>query len=573
MIDEGCNYDLDGTSLTWTDPPFPFPGPVTVVFGDDDLGGDDSSTGKCEDDPGKVDMEVRVHYPGRDGMVASGGPFPLVIILHGNQLPSIPGYEGYDYLGELLASHGFIVASIDGRSLLNATIKSRGEHVREWLRRFVRLNAMSGSFLEGQLDLSKVALVGHSRGGEAVVAAAEWQRVSPDPGYTIAAISAIAPVQFIGQIPVEPDFKIHLRDVAYQILQGSHDCDVCEFPGNRQYDWAADILAVGETLKSLVFIKDANHNFFNTVWEELLGNGCKSWEYLIGSKSDDVLSGQVARDLAKAYIHAFLEVVIKGDGAFRGYLTGEVPNPVAGTTFALDFQAPGSGFIPLDHFEELYGYPHDEKLNSQGGKVKASAMAYEEERFAKDEAAPRDTYKGETFGAYLLWKHKLARFSSSFPKGAPFNPRTPDHLSFRAGQIFRSSGSLNPPGVNQNFRVLLQDAGGNKSAKVLVSDFAPIHPPFPSVWLNGIPTFRTQVAEDGTRVEAYFLESLNTLEEAAARLGRWELLYQPHQGGPEVYRVSPTGDPAAAGTPPVITRLSPAERERVETLRQRFGIR
>lgn len=94
----------------------------------------------------------------------------------------------------------------------------------------------------------------------------------------------------------------------------------------------------------------------------------------------------------------------------------------------------------------------------------------------------------------------------------------------------------------------------------------------PILWLNGIPTLRTQVTEDGTTVEAYFLDSLQVLEEAAARLGRWELLYQAHEGASEVYRISPTGDPAVADSQPTIRRLSPAERQRVETLKRQFRI-
>lgn len=79
----------------------------------------------------------------------------------------------------------------------------------------------------------------------------------------------------------------------------------------------------------------------------------------------------------------------------------------------------------------------------------------------------------------------------------------------------------------------------------------------PVVWLNGIRTLRTQVAEDGTAVEAWFLESLQALEAAAANLGRWELLYQPHEGANEVYRISPTGNPADAESRPAIRYLYP----------------
>jgi hypothetical protein len=94
----------------------------------------------------------------------------------------------------------------------------------------------------------------------------------------------------------------------------------------------------------------------------------------------------------------------------------------------------------------------------------------------------------------------------------------------------------------------------------------------PIVWLNGTPTLRTKVAEDGTEVEAYFLEPLNMLEAAASRAGRWELVYQSHEGAREVYRISPTGDPADIDRRPSVLRLSPQERAQIDALHQRFRI-
>jgi fermentation-respiration switch protein FrsA (DUF1100 family) len=471
VIDEGCDYDLDGKSLIWSDPPFGFTTPTTVVFGDHDYSGSDT---RCPGNPAAlVDMEVRVHYPGSAGQIAAGGPFPLVVFLHGQQHYSIPGYEGYDYLGQLLASHGFIVASIDGRSLLDSTIKSRGEHVREHLRRFVARNMPgSGSFLSGQLDLSQVALVGHSRGGDAVVATWEWQRMDPDPGYTIGAISAIAPVQFFGQVSGEPTFISHIRDVPYQIIHGSKDGDVSDFQGLRQYDRAADIRAVGETLKSMVFVKDANHNFFNTIWETLEGD-----DYCCGG----TLAGPVVRDIAKVYIHAFLQVVIKGNSAFVGYLTGEMPNPVEGTTVALDFQAPGSRFTVLDHHEELPGDTHDRFTNSQGGAIvvtpRITRLTYQERFLAASEASPWNSYKGETFAARLAWGQLLDHLTSTYRSEVPvevaaaLDAITQDRLSFRVGQVFRATDSPNPTDQNQDFQVRLEDTHGNLSPAVPVSAY------------------------------------------------------------------------------------------------------
>ena len=79
----------------------------------------------------------------------------------------------------------------------------------------------------------------------------------------------------------------------------------------------------------------------------------------------------------------------------------------------------------------------------------------------------------------------------------------------------------------------------------------------PVIWLNGIPTLRTRVADDGTSVEALFLEPLEAYEAAATKLGNWGLIYQPHEGAAQVYQVSPTGHPDDARIYPSIQRLPP----------------
>jgi hypothetical protein len=73
-----------------------------------------------------------LHYP-----ATGDGPFPLLLLLHGNHgtcavlgvgatgypCPQTPvtgpvlNYRGYDYLGESLASHGYVTASIDANAV------------------------------------------------------------------------------------------------------------------------------------------------------------------------------------------------------------------------------------------------------------------------------------------------------------------------------------------------------------------------------------------------------------------------------------------------------------------------
>ena len=94
----------------------------------------------------------------------------------------------------------------------------------------------------------------------------------------------------------------------------------------------------------------------------------------------------------------------------------------------------------------------------------------------------------------------------------------------------------------------------------------------PIVWLNGIATLRTDVSEDGTTVEAYYLEPLPDLEAAAATLGRWELLYQPFECSAEAYRIYPSGDAAGADLAPYIRRFTADQRAQLEALKSSYGI-
>jgi hypothetical protein len=79
--------------------------------------------------PDRLPLNARVWYPRGDG------PFPLVLVVHGNHRMEESSDPGYTYLGRLLASRGFILASID-ENFLNFSRSCRGDEdlgLRGWL--------------------------------------------------------------------------------------------------------------------------------------------------------------------------------------------------------------------------------------------------------------------------------------------------------------------------------------------------------------------------------------------------------------------------------------------------------
>ena len=170
----------------------------------------------------------RVWYP------EGPGPFPLVLVVHGNHTPEDYSDPGYDYLGELLASRGFILASLD-ENWINGALRGendgRGWVMLKHLEYWKRFNDSTAGPMSHKVDMTKIAVMGHSRGGEAAAVAAAFNTLTyyPDDAkqkfnfhFAIKSVVAIAPVD--GQYQPASQYT-PLENVNYLLLHGSHDGD------------------------------------------------------------------------------------------------------------------------------------------------------------------------------------------------------------------------------------------------------------------------------------------------------------------------------------------------------------
>jgi hypothetical protein len=266
-------------------------------------------------DTSKMPLNARVWYP--DG----SGPFPLVLIVHGNHLSQESSDPGYEYLGKLFASRGMIFASID-ENFINGGFPSgygsketaaRGWLLLEHLKLWREWNAAKGHPFEGKADLDRIALMGHSRGGEAVATADEFNHLKHFPGdanqkfdygFHIRSLIAIAPAD--GQFkPAGMPRKLH--DVSYLTVQGSHDYDVSTFDGSKQFQRTT--FSDGfPGFKAYLYIYRANHGQFNTVWDRWDFSPPGVW--LLNLKP--LLTGEEQRQIGKVYFSAFLEATLRG---------------------------------------------------------------------------------------------------------------------------------------------------------------------------------------------------------------------------------------------------------------------
>ncbi|WP_020616247.1 chlorophyllase/cutinase-like alpha/beta fold protein [Paenibacillus daejeonensis] len=256
---------------------------------------------------------------GRVWLPEGEGPFPVVLMVHGNHTMEDFSDGGYGYLGELLASRGFLAVSVD-QNFVNYSVLSglpNDDYIlRAWLllhhlRTVDELSHTEGNALSGKADMDTIALIGHSRGGQAAALAAGYEtyftvadkeQYLTGLEYDITAVVAIAPTD-----KKLEERNLRFNDLNYLTIHGANDSDVTSFDGERQY--SRIVYPTGSSafaLKSALYIDDANHGQFNTDWGRVDIKLPLRW--LMNQR--EIMPGEDQRQIAKTFISAFLETTL-----------------------------------------------------------------------------------------------------------------------------------------------------------------------------------------------------------------------------------------------------------------------
>ncbi|GGD16240.1 Ig-like domain repeat protein [Nocardioides daphniae] len=322
---------------------------------------------------------------------------------------SIPSYAGYDNLAQALASHGYAVVSVSANAINsndNQLAADRGAVARgqlmldtlEMLRKanageavsftdtwtgdtldldaaltegarsyelrregFITgapdLDAVRAADFEGRFDFSNIGMMGHSRGGEGVTAAATLNQ-SLDKPWEITSILPLAPVDFgrmtVPNVPMNVVLPYCDGDVSNQ--QGQHMLD------DSRYAFGDDVL------RSATWMMGTNHNFYNTAWTPGLYRYSVSddWSNSAARRTDPTcgtdpsvastsirISAADQYALGSDYMTAWFRLTMGGEKTFLPMFdgTGVLPQSAKGADVRTVATAPSSARSTVASFE------------------------------------------------------------------------------------------------------------------------------------------------------------------------------------------------------------------------------
>jgi dienelactone hydrolase len=403
---------------------------------------------------------------------------PVLFIAHGNHNLTTKSYLGYDYLGEYLASNGYVVVSVDenfcnGSNFGGLTAENDGRAVLllENIKQVQRYNKDSSSPFYQKMDYDKIAIAGHSRGGEMAATAVLFNNYNCYPSngnirfyyhFNIKSVIAIAPS--VNQYK-PAGHEVKLTNMNYLLLQGANDQDVSIFMGSKQYN-NITFPGEGDYLKSSIYIAGANHGQFNTEWGRY--DLYQPLNPFLNVKN--LLQAEEQQNILKIFVKVFLDVTLEKNMVSKDLLYNyqKYSTYLPETLYIQNYQE--SGFDCISNFEE------DSDLQTATRKD-VTLRAYNTDNWFEEMTVYSNLLYKEERGNYalrLLWSNtfqpmyemKLTNYNAK-DKYFQFDIADMDDLSVKNKKYHKVDLTLK-----------LFDENGEK-ATVQLSDYATVYPPLP----------------------------------------------------------------------------------------------
>jgi hypothetical protein len=447
----------------------------------------------------------------------------------------VPSHEGYAYLAEQLASRGFLVVSINanrgitagqpqdlgtpenpfiedpGLNLARARLVLKHlEMLSRWNRGIESTPASLGLSLEGAIDFGRVALVGHSRGGEGVrgayniytgrnmdinpYAAIDWRSRIPDT------------VEFKGVFEIAPVDRQTVRTLnaegtTWVVMIPGCDGDVINQQGMWPYDrMMKSVTELPARQKAFYYVLGANHNFWNTEWQFSDSSGCfdQSLQLFETDPTTGILPGVTGSARQRATGSASILALVRGvlsrsegdDEGFSPFLTNFDPRfrlPAVVTSVARiqrGFIASPNAAVTtaLEDFDQAtgaskFGVPNDtSNVTVEHVSVREHGIPFS----TIDAHLQQVPLPAFLRAGLITWQQGGAdvffQINFTYP-GDGLNLSKNATLDFRIDRETPVQTDLNPSG-STNFHIQLVDAEGKLSKQVAVSKFIELVGPF-----------------------------------------------------------------------------------------------
>ncbi len=444
----------------------------------------------------KAEAKARIYYP----TTLSTGAHSIVFIMHGrhpvcyeannptlfvgqgwpceaNQI-EIPSYRGYDYLGQYLASHGYLVVSIgvnganniddllSGAQGMSARTLLLNHHINFWKDWNTNGGGPFGDKFKNKLNVSNIGVIGHSRGGEGVGLHSIF---SSD----VKAVLTLAPTNLFFVPSLFPK-----KSVPYCNITGYCDGDLSDQQGVAYYDSRRYDSSVTAPSHSIL-LTGANHNYFNTLWTTFPAFAFDDWDELQGTTDSYCSTGgsgnrrftaATQRNAAKAYIGAFFRRYLGNETQFDPILQADDRTPPRSSGLRSN-EALVSYHPASDKRLEINRYDQSRSTssttNTLGGQVNQSQLTTNTvcEDLSCVSGITRRQMPHETYQLNVGWRGRSNRtwYENKIP-AANKNFSSYENIMFRAAVNFKESS----PNRAMNFYVELIDGSGN-SDKELIS--------------------------------------------------------------------------------------------------------